>query len=102
VQGLLEVEWPPLLLTTKAAGEVWTVKPEGSHSMTASEEQLVFRGLRVRMGAHTGNDCSISRHPVTGAQRLHSVPPAWSAKGLQSVLLAGSLERCIGHRRALY
>jgi hypothetical protein len=52
----------------------------------------VFRGLRVRMGAHTGNDCSISRHPVTGGACCHSTTAPLTACRL--LPWAGVLTHC--------
>ena len=70
MQALLELEWPAQLLTTKAAGEEWAQQDAVvSETIHGQEQHVVFRGLRVRMGAHTGNNCTMSRHPVTGASQ---------------------------------
>jgi hypothetical protein len=78
-QALLDLDWPAPLLSTKAAGEVWGGAPQPSEqpemltlddststATTEMQQSALFRGLRVRMGVHTGSNCSMSRHPVTG------------------------------------
>jgi hypothetical protein len=75
-QALLELDWPALLLTTKAAGEVWGAleRQESQKDMAALDDNMLielqqlalFRGLRVLMGVHTGSNYIMSRHPVTG------------------------------------
>lgn len=57
-KALMKVEWPERLLALPAAGVEYA---KGDESKT----DPTFRGIRIRMGIHTGSP-SCRRNPVTG------------------------------------
>ena len=47
-EALLAAEWPEPFLAMKAAAKEWVTDPK------SGAKQLVFNGIRIRMGIHTG------------------------------------------------
>ncbi|KAK9862757.1 hypothetical protein WJX84_009102, partial [Apatococcus fuscideae] len=56
-EALLGLDWPPELLTQPAAAVVTMERPV---------QRILFRGLRVRAGIHTGTPDQIVHHPAGG------------------------------------
>lgn len=80
-EALLEVEWPAGLLVLPGAGEV-----------VSSRGERLFRGLRVRMGAHV--DAHAGDQPSQEAVR-RAARIAGAARGGQ-ILLSGALWEVVG------
>ena len=59
---LLTLDWPPELVTHPRAAQELV--------LTSSGDNILFRGLRVRMGINTGRPSSIQVCPLAGQRSL--------------------------------
>lgn len=65
-EAMLEADWPEELLDQEKAGLVYSQKKDSS-----IPDQLLFRGLRVRIAINTGIPAAVQRHHVTDTLEYH-------------------------------